>query len=149
MVSGKSIRAGQAFVEIALRDKMSGQLRALRAKLKNVGASFQRVGASFVAVGAAITAPLLLTAKAFANVGDTLQKMSLRTGIAVESLSSLKFAAEQSGASLETLEKGIKTMQRSLLDADLGLSTANDALERLGVTSAELQRMAPEEQFKT
>ena len=44
--------------------------------------------------------------KNFADLGDELDKMSQRTGLSVENLSALKFAAEQSGASLAVYREG-------------------------------------------
>jgi len=86
--------------------------------------------------------------KNFADVGDQLDKMSKRTGFSVESLGELKFAAEQSGASLETVEKGAKRMASTILDAQMGLSTAVDAFDALGIKADELKGKSPEEQFQ-
>jgi len=83
----------------------------------------------------------------FAETGDMLQKMSLRTGLSVEALSGLKFAAEQSGASIETLETGVRNMQRVLLDVQQGSSTAATTLSMLGLSISQLQTMSPEQQF--
>ena len=66
--------------------------------------------------------------------------MAKRTGFSTEALSELRFAAEQSGADLGTLEKGVKRMQSTLLDAELGLSTAVDALETAGPQRRGLHR---------
>jgi hypothetical protein len=42
--------------------------------------------------------------------------MSKRTGVSVEALSELGFAAEQSGADLATLEAGLRRMSRVIKD---------------------------------
>lgn len=86
--------------------------------------------------------------KNFADLGDQLDKMSRRTGISVETLGELKFAAEQSGASLETVEKATKRMASTILDADMGLSTATDALDALGISVQQLQGLNPDAQFQ-
>ena len=83
----------------------------------------------------------------FAELGDMFDKMSQRTGVSVEALSGLKFAAEQSGASIETLEIGIRNMQRVLLDVQQGSSTAATTLSMLGLSIDNLQTMSPEQQF--
>ena len=72
----------------------------------------------------------------------------MRTGISVEALSELAFAADQSGADLATLEAGVRKMQRTLLDAADGSQTAQDALAILGLTVQELAKLSPEQQFK-
>ncbi|MCA9249810.1 MAG: phage tail tape measure protein, partial [Phycisphaerales bacterium] len=64
-----------------------------------------------------------------------------------EALSELGFAAEQSGTNLETFEKGVRTMQRTVGDAEQGLSTAVDAFDALGLSVDQLQGLSPEQQF--
>ena len=76
-----------------------------------------------------------------------MQKMALRTGFTTEALSELKHAAELSGASLGSMENGVKRMQRTILDAENGLSTATDAFEMLGIEMADVEGKTPEEQF--
>src|SRR5690606_23318108 len=95
---------------------------------------------------AAVTA-LLGTAKAFSDTGDMLDKMSQRTGVSVEALSELGFAADLSGTDLETLEAGLRNMQRTLVGAAQG-SSAGEALGRLGLSAAQLAGLSPDEQFK-
>ena len=58
------------------------------------------------AAGAAAAAAVVR----FAQVGDQLQKTSIRTGIAVESLSRLDYVAGQSGASFQALATGLRVM---------------------------------------
>ncbi|MFQ5733013.1 MAG: phage tail tape measure protein, partial [Planctomycetaceae bacterium] len=147
-MSGGTIRAGRAFVEIFLKDKLTAQLRRIERRMKNLGAGIAKVGAGLSGAGAAIGGPLVAAVAKFVSVGDQLDKMSQRTGVSVKSLSTLGFAAEQSGASIETLEKGVKTMQRSILDANRGLSTSKDALTAVGLTVEELNGLSPEQQFK-
>ena len=83
----------------------------------------------------------------FAELGDSFDKMSQRTGVSVEALSGLKFAAEQSGASIETVEMGIRNMQRVLLDVQQGSTTAARTLQDLGLNIQQLQTLSPEQQF--
>ena len=104
-----------------------------------------------IAAGAAAVGGIAAFAKssisAFAQAGDEVQKMSLRVGFSTEALSELKHAAELSGTSLGSLENGVKRMQRTILDAENGLSTAVDAFEMLGVEMADVESKSPEEQF--
>ena len=104
-----------------------------------------------IAAGAAAVGGIAAFAKssisAFAQAGDEVQKMSLRVGFSTEALSELKHAAQLSGTSLGSLENGVKRMQRTILDAENGLSTAVDAFEMLGVEMADVEGKTPEEQF--
>ena len=71
------------------------------------------------------------------------------TGFGTEALSELKFAAEQSGASLESVEKASKRMASTIFDAEMGLIGAEDALAALGLTAEDLKGLSPETQFQT
>ena len=149
MASSKGIRAGRAFVELFADDKkLVRGLRAAQRKLKAFGDSVRNIGQRMMALGAAVAAPLIAATKAFAAMGDSLAKMSARTGVSVEALSELSFAAEQSGTDVGSLEKSLARMQRSIYDAGRGLSTATDALADLGLTMADVDGLSPEEQFK-
>ena len=148
MAGDKGVRAGRAFVELFADDtKLAQGLRRAEMRVKKFGQSLQAVGKSMMGIGALITGPLIGAAKIFSSMGDSLAKMSKRTGFSVESLSQLGYAAEISGASIENLETGIRRMQRSISDAGRGLSTATDALAALGVSVEELAGLTPEEQF--
>ena len=148
MAGAKGIRAGRAFVELGVSDKLTAGLRAAQRRLKAFGAGVRSLGTRIAAIGTAGLAPLAASVRSFASAGDTLEKMSRRTGIGVEALSELGFAAEQSGADLQTLEAGVRVLQRTINDAERGLSTATEALAELGLTAEQVRGLTPEEQFK-
>ncbi len=107
------------------------------------------MGRSVAMAAGAVLGPAIAAAKTFSSMGDSMGKMSKRTGVAVEELSQLKFAAEQSGSSAETLEKGLLGMAKSLNDASRGLTTKTAALEKLGLEYKDLAGLSPEDQFIT
>lgn len=132
------IRAGKAYVELATKDgKLKAGLRAAGAQLKGFGVAAGKLGLAAAAVAAAVSATGL---KAFMDYGDQLDKMRQRTGLSVKTLSELDHAAEQSGTSLETVEKAVRKMQVGITDGDKDL-------ESLGLNLADLQAMSPEQQF--
>lgn len=144
------VRAGRAYVELLVKDnKLIKGLDAAGQRLRSWGTSVATSGARVLAVGAAIVTPLVAMANQFAAVGDEVNKMAARTGIGTEALSEIGFAAEQSGSDLKTFEKGVATMQRTLLDASRGSKNAVDSLGDIGLAVKDLQGLAPEEQFKT
>lgn len=149
MTKASGIRAGKAYVELGASDKLARGLRNAQRRLAAFGAGVRSIGAHLVVVGTAMTAPFIAASKVFAATGDALEKMSRRTGIGVEALSELGFAAEQSGGGLEVLEKGVRTMQRTINDAERGLSTAVDAFDDLGLSADRLRGLTPEGQFKS
>ena len=113
----------------------------------SAGASFKKAGMAMTAAGGAILASLGLMMKKTAAAGDEIHKMSLRTGISAIALSELKHAAEISGASLGDVEKGIKKMSKSMVDADGGLATYLRSFERIGISMEQLKGLKPEEQM--
>ena len=149
MASTQGIRAGRAFVELFADDsKLVRGLRRAEKKLKAFGDSIRNLGLKMVGVGSAILAPLAASAKLFASYGDSVAKMARRTGLSVEALSELQFAAGQSGVEVAELENGLRRMQRTIYDAQRGLSTATQALADLGLTAGDLAGLSPEQQFK-
>ncbi len=148
MADTRGIRAGRAFVELGVSDRLTAALKRAERKLKAFGESVRSLGLRLAGLGGAALAPLAGAVKLFSSAGDILDKMSLRTGVSVEALSELGFAAEQSGADLQTLENGVRVMQRTLNDADRGLATAQDALADLGLAADDLRGLSPEQQFK-
>lgn len=147
-VTAGAIKAGRAFVELFTEDsKLVRGLRRAHQRVQQWGASVRRVGMQVAGMGALIAAPLIGAAKVFASTGDNVAKMARRTGVSVEALSALSFAATRSGTSLEALENGLRRMQRTIYDAGRGLSTAVDGLADLGMTVKDLDGLSPEEQF--
>ena len=148
MPNTQAIKAGRAFVEVFADDsKLKRTLRSVSGQLKNLGSSVSRIGTGMAAAGGAIVAPIAAAVGKFVSFGDQMDKMSQRTGVSVEALSQLKFAAEQSGSSVEGLEAGIKGMQKMVLNAQRGLSTATDTLDDLGLSMDDLAGKSPEDQF--
>ena len=126
----------------SLNKGIDGAERNIRSRVRTIGKVLTGIGVTAVA-GFGLAA-----VKSFADAGDEVQKMAQRTGISTEALSELRFAAEQSGTSLATVEKGSKRMAAMLFDAELGLSTSVDALEALSLNLDDLKGKKPEEQFQ-
>lgn len=118
-MSAKEIRAGKAYVELSIRDKLTQGLRSAWGRLKAfagmVKTAFFAVTGAIAGITAAISAavtPIVMMAKHFSDVGSELNDMAARTGVAVETLSQMKYAAEQTGASLSDVEMALRTMAR-------------------------------------
>ena len=149
MATAQGIRAGRAFVELFADDsKLVRGLRQAEKKLKAFGDSIRNLGLKTIALGSAMLAPLAASAKLFAGYGDGVAKMARRTGLSVEALSELQYAAGQSGVEVSELENGLKRMQRTIYDGQRGLKTAQEAFVDLGLTVADLDGLTPEQQFK-
>jgi hypothetical protein len=142
-----AIRAGKAFVELFADDSaLRRTLGKVSGYIKSWGAGLQKIGAGFAGVGAAIVTPLAAAVGVFASMGDEIEKASGRTGVAVEALSELGYAAGQSGADLETLETGLKSMAKVIAAAASGSKSAIKTLADLGIED-EIFGASPDKQF--
>jgi hypothetical protein len=141
------IPSGQRNATLA---RLGGTMRrvGMSQRLQAFGAGVRSLGTKFLGLGAAAITPLLATTNVFASMGDELAKMSLRTGISVESLSELGYAADQSGTNLETLEGSVRKMQKFLAEASQSSRTATSTLTRLGLTVSDLEGLSPDQQLE-
>lgn len=143
-----AVTAGKAMVRVyADNTALIRGLKKAEQRLRAFGAGARRAGMIAAGIGAAVLAPIALAVKAFMNWGDTVDKMSKRTGLGAEFISELAFAAEQSGASIENVEKAVKAMQSGIFDAGRNVGTLKDGLEALGLTVDDLKGLSPEAQF--
>lgn len=149
MATSGAVRAGRAYVEFFGTDTLLVRtMKSIEKRLQTFGKNITSIGKSVLAAGTAILAPMLAASKIFDSMGSQLIDMSARTGVSVEALSSLGFAAEQSGSSLEELEGGLKKMQKFLFSAASGAKEAQSVLRYLGLTVKDLVRLSPEDQFR-
>jgi len=127
--------------------QMKAALKKAGAGLKKHSAAFKKAGMAMTVAGGAITGAVGLMVKSYMSAGDQVHKMALRTGIGTEALSELKYAAEISGASLDDVEKGVKKMSKTIMDAKDGLATYVRAFDRIGLQAEDLIELSPEDQF--
>jgi hypothetical protein len=149
MAGTSAIRAGSAFVELfADTSQLSKGLRAAQDQLKGWGEGLQAIGSQVYDAGRAGLDFFSSALHTFADTGTHLHELSERTGLSVESLGQLGYAAEQSGLSVDDVGQSVMRMQRTLNQAAQGSGTANEALQELGTSVEELKGMDPDEQFQ-
>jgi hypothetical protein len=108
-----AVKAGRSFVELFADDsKLIAGLKRANAGLASFGKDVANAAKKLAVLGAAAAAGLGAAAIQFANAGSALKDMSDRTGVSVETLSELKYTADQSGTSLEALEKGLTKLAK-------------------------------------
>ena len=71
-MAGKEVRAGKAYVEIALRDRVEAGLKRISARLRGFAAGVGAVGRPLLALGAGLGAPLALATGIFAAFDDQM-----------------------------------------------------------------------------
>lgn len=130
---------------------------------KNIINSFSRmsIGATgfrtrLVATSRAMHAFLAIAAGGIAtgfiartvSATDALGKMASRLSISAEFLQEMRFAASQSGVTLQTLELGMQRIIRRAQDAAAGNKQLENAFFRVGLTVQDLRRLSNEEIFR-
>ena len=95
--------------------------------------------AGYLSVGA-----ILGAIKSTAQYADTLQTTAARTGLTVEAVQRLGFAARQNGTNLDRLTSSLNLMQDRLAS---GNEQADAALRALGLSATMLAQMKPDQQL--
>ena len=120
----------------------------LRANKSDFDKGMQQATQHMAAFAAAAGAAVAGAVYKFAAFGDELQKNSLRTGVAVEALSALNYAAGQSGASVEAVAKSFAGLARFTNDLRRGSATAVDAMQMMGLELDDLAGLSPEQSYR-
>ncbi|MCS7232468.1 MAG: hypothetical protein RMJ67_10115, partial [Elusimicrobiota bacterium] len=97
--------------------------------------------------GTVIAASFSVAITNFIKASDEIDKMSKRTGLGVETLQELKYAADITGTSIGDLEIGIKMMQNAITDAANGSKSAIEKFDKLGINFEKIKNLSPEQQF--
>lgn len=135
-MSSAAIRAGAAFVEVMLRDKLTPQLRGIQQKLAGFGAAVRGLGARMIGFGSAVGAPFLAAIKFASDAEEAASKFGFVFGAAAsdteKSLDAFAAAAGRSRFELRELAANVGAILRPL-----GMTE-----EAAGKTSAELVALA-------
>jgi hypothetical protein len=86
----------------------------------------QDMGTAFAVAGAAIVGSLTLMAKEAANYGDAIRDAAIRTNTTTEEMAAFSYLAQQSGTSVEALQRGLIILSRNA-------AAGADSFKRLGV----------------
>lgn len=92
-----------------------------------------KIGAGLTVAGAAIVGAFALMVKSSVDYSDEIYEVSQRTGIATETLSKLKYVAEQTESSFEGLTTGLRLLSRNIFEAYNGGAKANEVFRQLGI----------------
>lgn len=110
-------------------EKQLGSLESLSAKGLSLS-GLAGIGLSATAAAAA----LMTVVRSAADYGDQLDNMSQRTGIAVEDLSKLQYAAKMSDTSNEALAKGLQSLAGLMVAAAGGAEESSKLFEKYGIS---------------
>lgn len=148
MAGASGIRAGRAFVEFfAEKSPLMRGMRQIEGDLKKWGGRVSMVGASLFAGGAAVLGPMTAAVAKFTGTAGDIDDLARKSGMASGALQELSYAAGTSGTDTATLANSIRKMQQNIGEAAGGSKTMRDALNDIGLSSRELIKLSPDEQF--
>ncbi len=104
-------------------------------------------GALIGIAGGAVLGKLTSSFRATAQEIDKLAKTSSKLGLATDQLQFLRFAAEQTGVKVRTMDLALQRMTRRIAEAGKGTGEARNAIKELGLDAQQLARLSPDQQF--
>ena len=148
MGAAANIRAGKAYAELGVKDKTEADLQKFKKRVMAIGSEVRRVGFAMAATGTAAIASLGAASLMFASIGGSALELSQKTGISVRAITELRYALSQSNSDIDSLETGIRAMQKALegVNED-GEETAN-VFSKIGLSVSDLKAMSPDMQFE-
>ena len=106
---------------------------------KEIKRSLSIIGKAAALMGVAVAAGFAILIKQSIDAADNLLKLSRSTGIAIESLSALGYAAEQSGVKQEQFAQRMTNLNRRAKEAARGVKTYRLAFDTLGISVTDAQ----------
>lgn len=123
--------AERAQILIRAKDETAGAFSSVQSHFRGMSSTLAQLAPQIAA--ALSIGGVIAFAKSAIDAGEAMNDMSQRTGLSVESLSKWKFVAEQSGATLESIQPGLKGLAQNMESAARGSKESADAFARLGV----------------
>lgn len=125
----------QLKIELTAVDKTTAAFNSIQSNMGKLGNGAMMLSRSFTAIGATIASlGVLGSFKKLIDQGDAMNDLSKKTGVAISSLSRFGLAAEDSGASIDTVANGMKKLSGSMLDSVSGNKQLSAIFSALGVS---------------
>lgn len=110
-------------------------LKEAQGKMAAVGAVLRKAVVPITAAGVAALTATGAAVKSSINAADELSKAAAKFGIPIEMLSRLKYAADLSDVSMDTLGTSVGILSKKMVEASRdGTGEAAQAFERLGIS---------------
>jgi hypothetical protein len=122
-------------IEVLINTKFDGKgLQQAGRDLSSIQGLIGGISRGLVTGGAAVVGTLTGMAIASGRAADQMRDLSIRSGIQVDLLSELGYAAGQSGTNVQELADGLKFLNRNADDAARGGEEAAKKFARVGVS---------------
>jgi methyl-accepting chemotaxis protein len=145
-MSARAIEAAKAFVKVGWEDSaLRRGISSAMSTIKGFASGIAKVG-----IGTLFAQGINAATRAvfdFVEAGAAIDDIANRTGASTEGLSQLAYAADQSGASIQDIEKAMRKLADVETEAARGGSAAAKSLSRVGLSAKDLDGLSPEEKF--
>ena len=122
--------------------------KAVKSWAKGIAGTVAKIGGAFTGLAAIAGGALLVAINRNAAAIDDMTKAASKLQFPIEDYQKFAFIAEKSNISIDVFGKSMQRMLKTVGDAKAGLSTASDALDQLGLTAGDLERLNPSQQFQ-
>lgn len=126
---------------------VGNDLKTMQASLDKASESVSTLVSRATAIGAVFAGiklaaqPLMEAAKNAVSMADEIGRMSEKTGISVEKLSLLSYAASQTDTTVQSLGDAMQKLGKLMFEANTGNDEAILKLKAIGATAQELKTM--------
>ena len=121
-------------IVLTAEDRTRQAFESAKRNFEGLTGSVSRVSALMAGLGVGLSAAgLTAFVKSSIDAADEIGKMAQRVGVGTEALSALKYAADLSDVSLESLGNGLKKLAVNAADTAKGTGEARDAFAALGI----------------
>ena len=152
--SASGVKAGAAYIELALRDTVSDGLRRAERrielfgeKITEVGSAVAMTGAAVAALGGAIVGMAAASVAAFTSIAGDFSDLAAQTGLSVELMSELETALKDAGSSVADFGASVVKLRRNIFEASTGSEGLVEAFDALGLKAEDLINLSADEQF--
>lgn len=121
-------------VIISATNRSGPGVAAASADLKSYGATLTSVGSIAVGVGTAIAGAMALIVTSTANAEDRIRDLAIQSNSTAETMSTLKYVAEQNGTTIDAVAQSMKFLARNAADAAGGNKDMAKSFADVGVT---------------
>lgn len=133
---------------ITAKDLTGQAFASANSNLNGFASNALKASTALSAIGAGtVVASMAAFTRQTIDAQDNLSKLSQKTGIAVESLAGLEFAAEQSGVELDKVAKATRAFSLLVAESADASGEAAKKLGQLGLSYKDLKDLSPEKQL--
>tara|TARA_B100001250_G_scaffold370053_2_gene353946 strand:- start:722 stop:2422 length:1701 start_codon:yes stop_codon:yes gene_type:complete len=137
--------ANNVRIPITATDKTAAAFKSVGRRMGSLTGKIAKMGAAFGVAGVGVGAALV---KSSMNSIDQLGKMADKIGTSTEALGRMRYAAELTGVSQQTLDMAMQRFTRRLAEASIGTGEARGALMELGLSANQMLKLPLDKQME-